>query len=361
MVDHVVRLELAHRPGQHVGKDQPALGIGVDDLDRLAFQGLVHIAGSICLCTGHVLGRTHDGMNLDGKLEPRGSEHDAEGRGGPGHVALHVHHRARGLDAQAACVEGQALPDENDLLLWARRFVDHVNDARLDRAAFVHREQQVHAFFFDASLVPHAAGQPELLGLARGGAGQGHGGQVIGWAVHEITGEIGAFCDRFARPDRSGEAALAFRGAENDGGCERRARLLVALVLGVAVGPADEPLGHGADRFRSDCGELDRRALLRACNGCERMPHLPSDLLNVFDLADPHEQQPTGLRLAACGDFQCLRRLAFEAFVGSEWLDAALPRDGLDPAQRSIELRLPRWNGDRDDVRGRLVPSALRK
>ena len=102
MIDHVVRLELTHRPSEHVSKHQAALGVGVDDLYRLTFQGLVHVAGPIGLGARHVLGRPDDGMNLDGKLEPRSSEHDAERGGSPGHVALHVDHRARRLDAQAA-------------------------------------------------------------------------------------------------------------------------------------------------------------------------------------------------------------------------------------------------------------------
>ena len=54
-VDHELRLEAVLHVPEHVGEDEAALGVGVDDLDGLARQRGDDVAGALGVAVGHVL------------------------------------------------------------------------------------------------------------------------------------------------------------------------------------------------------------------------------------------------------------------------------------------------------------------
>ena len=80
----------------------------------------------------------------------------ADHRRGAGHVDLHVLHRGRRLEREAARVERDALADEHDLLLTAPfGLVGEVNEARLLVAALGDGEEHAHAIFAAGGAVEH--------------------------------------------------------------------------------------------------------------------------------------------------------------------------------------------------------------
>ena len=100
---------LAHGVHQPVGQDQPALGVGVDDLDGGAVHGGEDIAGLDRVAARHVLRRGDDGQHLDRQAQGGDEARALDHRRAAAHVHLHVLHAAGGLDGDAAAVEGHRL------------------------------------------------------------------------------------------------------------------------------------------------------------------------------------------------------------------------------------------------------------
>ena len=173
-----------------------------------------------------------------------------------GHVAFHVHHAVRRLEAQAAGVERQALAHEHDLLrARLRRLVAHVDEARLFGAAAIDRQQQRHAELLDALLVEHLALDAERLGLGRRDVGERGRGQVVGGAVDEVAREIDGLADGLAVADRRACARVWLFLDEDGGALERVFGLAVpGEVARVAVGTGREPVGQ-----RAQCLVVGRR------------------------------------------------------------------------------------------------------
>ena len=114
-VDDPLGAELAHAVGERVGEDQPALGVGVVDLDRLAVElgddvaGLDRASRSACSrSTG--IAATRSSSSPSSAIGAERLEH----RGAARHVHLHLLHPGRGLDRDPAAVEGDRLADEPD-------------------------------------------------------------------------------------------------------------------------------------------------------------------------------------------------------------------------------------------------------
>ena len=103
---------LLDRVGQGVGQDQPALGVGVVDLDGLAVHRGDDVAGLDRAAARHVLGGRHHGGDAHGKPELGDGGHRLQHGGPAGHVELHLVHLRRGLDGDPAGVEGHGLADE---------------------------------------------------------------------------------------------------------------------------------------------------------------------------------------------------------------------------------------------------------
>ena len=132
---------------ERVGEHEPALGVGVDDLDRLAVRGAEDVAGPERVAAGQVLGGGEDGDRAHRSAE-RGERADPVQRpGAAGHVALHVLHPAGRLDRDAAGVERDRLADEpeQDVVARAGRVVAEDDQARLVAAAAADGGQRAHA------------------------------------------------------------------------------------------------------------------------------------------------------------------------------------------------------------------------
>src|SRR5262249_41066432 len=128
-----------------VGEDEAALGVSVEDFDRLARHGGLDVAGLLRAATGHVF-RGGDYANyFDIWLQRGKSANDAEHGGAASHVVFHFFHAVGGLDGDAAGVEGYGFADEADHRragLGVRGGIGDDDDAgRLD-AALRHAEQR---------------------------------------------------------------------------------------------------------------------------------------------------------------------------------------------------------------------------
>ena len=116
-----VRRALAPRVPERVGEHEAALGVGVDDLDRLPVRGAQDVAGAERVAAGQVLGGGEHGDRAHGQLQ-RGDGADAVQRARAArHVALHVLHLRGGLQRDPAGVEGDRLADEPERDVGARR------------------------------------------------------------------------------------------------------------------------------------------------------------------------------------------------------------------------------------------------
>ena len=118
-VDDRVRLLLGG-VGQRIGQNDAPLGVGVDDLHRLAVVGLEDVAGLVRRAGGQVLRRGEDAQHADRQFAGGGELHEADHGGRAGHVVAHVLHALGALDRDAARVERDALADDRQRLV-ARR------------------------------------------------------------------------------------------------------------------------------------------------------------------------------------------------------------------------------------------------
>ena len=114
---------LLDRVGQAVGQDEPALGVGVVDLDRRAGFARRMSPGLASPARRQVLGRAdRRAITRDGQAEPGDRADRLEHRGAARHVELHRRHLEAGLDRDAAGVERDRLADQPEHAgRWRRR------------------------------------------------------------------------------------------------------------------------------------------------------------------------------------------------------------------------------------------------
>ena len=187
-IDQARGAQLA-RQAQAVGQEQAALGVGVTDLDLEACVGVDHVARAEGVGADGVLGAG------DHRDEGRGAARATEGveRADHGasaaHVLAHQEHAARGLDAQAARVEHDALADDADPGRDAAGAVLDHGHGRLVDARAADRVHQVEALVEQLIADPGARLPAVAIGdLARRG-GQALGVQVAGGRVDEVARE----------------------------------------------------------------------------------------------------------------------------------------------------------------------------
>ena len=89
--------EVSLARAMHVTQHHPTLGIGVEDLDRLAAAHRHDVARALGRGARHVLGEAQVAGHRHGQAELGDGEDGAGDRGRPGHVALHRQHAAAGL------------------------------------------------------------------------------------------------------------------------------------------------------------------------------------------------------------------------------------------------------------------------
>ena len=100
------------RVPERVGEDEPALGVRVHDLDRLAVRGAEDVARTERVAAGKVLRRRDHGDRAHRESERGDRAQPVERAGAARHVALHVLHPRGRLERDPARVERDRLADE---------------------------------------------------------------------------------------------------------------------------------------------------------------------------------------------------------------------------------------------------------
>ena len=155
-VDHHFGL-VAARIVQRVAQDQAALGVGVEDLDRLTRGAGDDVAGLDGAAVGHVLAGRDQSDQIDLELAARREVDRRQHRGGAAHVVLHLVHRRRVLQRDAAGVEGDALADQHHrCAAAARAAVFQHDEARRFVAAAGDGQKATHLQAPDPGLIEHA-------------------------------------------------------------------------------------------------------------------------------------------------------------------------------------------------------------
>ena len=109
----VRRAGLARVP-ERVREDEPPLGVGVGDLDRLPAERRDDVAGAEGMAARQVLAGRHDREDPHGQPELGDRAHRGEDGAAAAHVRLHLVHAVGGLQREAAGVERDRLADEAD-------------------------------------------------------------------------------------------------------------------------------------------------------------------------------------------------------------------------------------------------------
>src|SRR4029079_14931270 len=108
---HELRLEAVLAVPERIAQDEPAFGIGVDNLDGLARHRFDDIARPLRVAVRHVLDAAGDADVVDARLAPGQRLHQPDDDAGAAHVPLHVFHAAGALDRDAARIESHALAE----------------------------------------------------------------------------------------------------------------------------------------------------------------------------------------------------------------------------------------------------------
>ena len=98
--------------GQDVGQDQPALGVGVADLDGQALAAVQDVARPEGVGGDGVLDRRHQHHQPHGQAGLHDQTTEGERMGRAAHVLLHVAHPGGGLDVQSAGIEHHPFADQ---------------------------------------------------------------------------------------------------------------------------------------------------------------------------------------------------------------------------------------------------------
>jgi len=159
-----VRAAEAAGVGERVDEDQAALCVGIDHLDGLAGHAGDDIAGALGAAAGHILDGGDQGRHRHCRLELRDGLHGAEHGGAAAHVVLHFLHAIGGLDGNTAGVEGDAFPDQAEVILGsglAGRAVAQNDEGWRLVATLGDAQQGAHAEFPHLVLIESLALQAE--------------------------------------------------------------------------------------------------------------------------------------------------------------------------------------------------------
>ncbi len=308
-IDHEFRLEAIAGIPQHIGEDEPAFGIGIDDLDGLSGHRGDDVAGALGIAVGHVLDEPDHPHGVDLRLAPGEGVHQADDAGGSRHVALHVLHPGGRLDRYAPGIEADALADEGDRRRAALAPVPaHHRDPALPGGSLVDAEQGGHAEFPHGLLVEHLDGDAELLELGRP-TSEFDGKQHVGRLVDQIAGQGHAVGNRLP-------AAPGLAGAGHVADAKRHPRprrlvfafLALRLVAIERIGPQPHPQGdircllglQRAGRQLEQHRRLDGRARNPAHDGAAELHEV-----GFFGgLAGPHHGEPRRLQAGRNHDLE---------------------------------------------------------
>ena len=155
--------------GECIAQDEPAFGIGVENLDGLPAHARDDVAGLDRSAAGHVLACRNDADQVDLGLERRDRMQRAEHAGCATHVVFHFVHLGAGLERDAPGVEGDALAHEHHRGDRLRRSLP-ARDDELQRLVRALRNGQegAHAELLHVLAVQHLDLQAVFLAQAFG-------------------------------------------------------------------------------------------------------------------------------------------------------------------------------------------------
>ena len=156
--NHELRLKMLLRVPEKIRKHEPPFGISIEDFNGLAGCSSYNIARPACRAAWHVLHEADKADGADRRLAAGERSHDPGDSGCSGHVALHVFHALAGLMRNAARIEADALPYEDEISLGPVDLGDAVppqnNRGGRLRAALAHGKHRIHAQRFQARARP---------------------------------------------------------------------------------------------------------------------------------------------------------------------------------------------------------------
>ena len=177
--------------GQRIAQGEAAFRIGILDFNGIAIGGAHHIAGAHGAATGHVFGAGQQAHHAAGRVFLRKGRHRGQHRCGAGHVGLHLVHVGGGLEADAACIKGDALAHKHEglvLLMPGGGVLQHDEAGRTART-LAHGHEAAHAFLFQIGFVQHGAGKALFARQFLRLLGQHFGVEQIGRRGGEVTGQ----------------------------------------------------------------------------------------------------------------------------------------------------------------------------
>ena len=161
------------RVGERVGEEEPPLGVGVRDLDRLPVQRGDDVAGPDGAPTRHVLGRRNDGEDAHGQPERGDGAEPAEDGGAAAPCRSSSRPSASaGLSERPPLSKVTALPTRPTTQVAARtgRLVLEHDQAGLGLAALRHRPERAHSGRADLRRPERLDAQVRELARDLGGA-----------------------------------------------------------------------------------------------------------------------------------------------------------------------------------------------
>ena len=197
-IDHGGRLEAFLRIPKHIGQHEPPLGIGIDDLDRVALHGFHDIARTLGAAVGHVLDQTDQTDDIGPGAAQRQRAHDARDDTGAPHVHGHLLHAGGGLDRDAAGIKDHALADQRQRrLVLGATIPAHDHDLGRAFRTLPDPQQRPHTQFRQLVLVQHLDADAQLA-HGQQAVGEIAGGQHIGRLADQIAGKEDALGQRRA-------------------------------------------------------------------------------------------------------------------------------------------------------------------
>ena len=98
-----------------VRQNQPALGIGVIDHDRLAVLRIKDVARPLRIRIGKILGGRDNARHMDIRLQFADRLHRIQHSSAAGHISFHLPHFVRRLDRNPAGIERHTFADECEM------------------------------------------------------------------------------------------------------------------------------------------------------------------------------------------------------------------------------------------------------
>ena len=152
------------RIGQRVGQDQPPLGVGVQNLDRLAVPRRVHVPDALRVLANHVFDQRHEHHEarvlwqpvgrLDPEIARQGHRHAA-----PGLVAIHAQHARARFQIVPAAVKHHALAHGANRPLASPNPSAHFQNQKMRGmrpAAVAHGKDQTESLSLQLGPVQHS-------------------------------------------------------------------------------------------------------------------------------------------------------------------------------------------------------------